>query len=137
MHVLKYAEDNSFFLSWVDDLSFLNYFKRSYFREGLRFGARTACNRTKPGEPLSLYLPDQQARCCIYINKDNLAGMVITDEEYPERMSFMIISKILKEFSEKHSKERISEISKDEELAFPQMAEYIKLYQNPQEVDKL
>lgn len=103
IHVMKWAEDNSLFLSSVDDLTFLNYFKRSYFREGLRFGARTACNRTKPGEPLSLNLPDQQAKCYIYINKQNLAGLVIADDEYPERIAFMIITKVLKEYTEKYS----------------------------------
>lgn len=98
MHLMKWAEDNSLFLSSVDDLSFVGWLQRSFFREGVRFGARTACNRSKVGEPLSLNLPESQAKCYIYVNKDKLAALVIADDQYPERVAFMIVSKLLKEF---------------------------------------
>jgi synaptobrevin family protein YKT6 len=99
MHIMKWnSENDSLFLSSVDDLSFVSWLQRSFFREGVRFGARTACNRTKVGEPLSLSLPDSQAKCYIYVNKNQLAGLVIADDQYPERIAFMIVSKLLREF---------------------------------------
>lgn len=142
MHLMKWAEDNSLFLSSVDDLSFVSWLQRSFYREGVRFGARTACNRTKIGEPLSISLNNKEGKtnegkCSIYVNKDKLAALVITDDDYPERVAFMIVSKLLKEFQEKYSTERINEVTKDEDLPFPQLQEYIKTFQDPKEVDKL
>lgn len=96
---MKWGGDNdSLFLSSADDLSFISWLQRSFFREGVRFGARTACNRTQIGEPLSLSLPDSQAKCYIYINKNKVAGVVIADDQYPERIAFIIVTKLLKDF---------------------------------------
>jgi synaptobrevin family protein YKT6 len=44
-------------------------------------------------------LPDVQAKCYVFINKYNIAAVVLADDQYPERIAFMIINQMLKEFT--------------------------------------
>lgn len=43
---------------------------------------------------MALTLPDVQAKCYIYVNKHKIAAAVIADDQYPERVAFMIISQM-------------------------------------------
>ncbi|XP_031472922.1 VAMP-like protein YKT61 [Nymphaea colorata] len=42
LHVLKWAEENSFFLSSAYDLGFVSWYQRPFYKETVNFGARTA-----------------------------------------------------------------------------------------------
>lgn len=42
LHVLKWAEEQSIFLCSAYDLSFISWYQRSFFKESVNFGARTA-----------------------------------------------------------------------------------------------
>lgn len=42
LHVLKWAEENSFFLSSAYDLSFVSWYQRPFYKDTVNFGARTA-----------------------------------------------------------------------------------------------
>jgi len=42
LHVLKWAEESSFFLSSAYDLSFVSWYQRPFYKETVTFGARTA-----------------------------------------------------------------------------------------------
>ena len=42
LHVLKWNEDNSLFLSSAYDLSFVSWYQRPFYKETVNFGARTA-----------------------------------------------------------------------------------------------
>lgn len=39
--------------------------------------------------------------CHVYVRTDNLAGVLIADHEYPQRVAHTLITKILDEFSAK------------------------------------
>ncbi len=42
LHVLKWADENSLFLSSAYDLSFVSWYQRPFYKETVNFGARTA-----------------------------------------------------------------------------------------------
>ncbi|KAF2974296.1 hypothetical protein EK904_014605, partial [Melospiza melodia maxima] len=42
--------------------------------------------------------------CHVYVRSDGLAGVVIADNEYPQRVCFTLLDKVLEEFSREVSK---------------------------------
>uniref|UniRef100_A0A803VWG5 YKT6 v-SNARE homolog n=1 Tax=Ficedula albicollis TaxID=59894 RepID=A0A803VWG5_FICAL len=55
-----------------------------------------------PSFPLSLSFPEYL--CHVYVRSDGLAGVVIADNEYPQRVCFTLLDKVLDEFSRQVSK---------------------------------
>lgn len=74
--------------------------------------------------------------CHVYVRADNLAGVVISDHEYPSRVSHTLITKILDEFSEKVPKTSWPSLQ-ERDVAFPQLHTYLTKYQNPREADAM
>ena len=48
LHVLKWADENSLFLSSAYDLSFVSWYQRPFYKETVNFGARTAAKYLLP-----------------------------------------------------------------------------------------
>ena len=42
LHVMKWGEESSLFLSSAYDLSFVSWYQRPFYKETVNFGARTA-----------------------------------------------------------------------------------------------
>lgn len=74
--------------------------------------------------------------CIVYVRADNLAGVVITDHEYPSRVSHTLITKILDEFSQKYPPSSWPNL-KERDVSFPQLNVYLAKYQNPKEADPM
>lgn len=74
--------------------------------------------------------------CVVYVRADGLAGVVITDHEYPQRVSHTLTTKILDEFSQKYPPSTWSNLS-EREVSFPQLNAYLAKYQNPREADAM
>jgi len=53
------------------------------------------------GSSCSIHLPEAQARCYITVQKDGIAFAALADDQYPERVAFMILKKMAMEFSVK------------------------------------
>lgn len=68
-----------------------------------------------------------------------LAGVVITDNEYPQNVAFDVISKMLTAFMARFSRLHWSGIGKDEidTITFPQLHEMINSFQDPTEANAL
>jgi len=47
--------------------------------------------RAKPGDRAAVNLPDAHAISYVCIDKNNLAALVIADDQYPEKVAFMVI----------------------------------------------
>lgn len=74
--------------------------------------------------------------CHVYVRGDSLAGVLISDHEYPNRVSHTLITKVLDEFAVKYSPASwpsLNEATTD----FNQMNVYLAKYQNPREADAL
>lgn len=74
--------------------------------------------------------------CHVYVRGDNLAGVVISDNEYPSRVSHTLITKILDEFAQKYSPNTLANLQ-ESDILFPQLNVYLSKYQNPKEADAM
>lgn len=74
--------------------------------------------------------------CNVYVRGDNLAGVIITDQDYPSRVSHTLITKILDEFSQRYPASSCSNLT-EREVSFPQLNTYLAKYQNPREADAM
>lgn len=72
----------------------------------------------------------------MYVRHDNLAGVVISDHEYPSRVSHTLITKILDEFAAKILPANWPNLQ-EKDVAFPQLNTYLAKYQNPREADAM
>lgn len=74
--------------------------------------------------------------CIVYVRADKLAGVVISDQEYPSRVSHTLITKILDEFSQKYAPNTWPNMN-ERDVVFPQLNTYLAKYQNPREADAM
>lgn len=51
-------------------------------------------SRSTKGSSLAISLPEAQALCYITVQKDGLAFAALADDQYPERIMFMVLKKM-------------------------------------------
>ncbi|XP_033098901.1 synaptobrevin homolog YKT6-like [Anneissia japonica] len=79
------------------DLSSFGYFQRKSVQEFMHFTSQIIVERTQLG--LRTSVKEQDYLCHAYIRNDSLAGVLIADHEYPNRVAFSLISKVLDSFA--------------------------------------
>lgn len=71
----------------------------------------------------------------MYTNLVGLSCVIICDREYPQRVAFALINRVLDDFTANHSREEW--MSTDAALSFPEMKRMLEKYQNPHEADPI
>ncbi|XP_076340692.1 YKT6 v-SNARE homolog isoform X3 [Tachypleus tridentatus] len=79
---------------------------------------------------------EQEYMCHVYVRSDNLAGVVISDHEYPHRVAHTLINLVLDEFSKKVPVTSWP-LGTNSTIAFSELDVYLTKYQNPQEADAM
>ena len=74
--------------------------------------------------------------CHVYVRGDSLAGVLISDHEYPNRVSHTLITKVLDEFAGKYPASTWPTL-KESTTDFQQINVYLAKYQNPREADAM
>ena len=64
-----------------------------------------------------------------------MAGIIISDPEYPALVAHQLLSKIVDEFLAKYPRSTFA--NSDPTLELPQLKEYIEKYQDPQQADSI
>lgn len=72
----------------------------------------------------------------VYVRADNLAGVVISDHEYPNRVAHTLITKILDEFTATVPAANWP-TANETTVDFPTLPQQLARYQNPKEADAL
>lgn len=99
-----------------------------------RFASKTIVERTQPAMRQSV---KQEAYMChVYVRSDNLAGVLIADHEYPQRVGHTLLTKILDEFTAKISAD-LWETANENTLDFSVLPSFLAKYQDPKEADAL
>jgi synaptobrevin family protein YKT6 len=93
---------------------------------------------------LAIHLPDVQALCYVYVANTKIAYAVIADDQYPERIVYLILRKMHTEFNKDLGAAKFASItgtshtiSVDQNEKWNKMETWIKEFQDPKEVDKL
>ncbi|XP_039757035.1 synaptobrevin homolog YKT6 [Pararge aegeria] len=116
------------------NLQSFSFFQKGSVQEFMTFVSKTIVERTQPASRQSVKEGEYMLQ--VYVRADNLAGVLISDHEYPNRVAHTLITKVLDEFSAKVP--ATSWATSDEtSVEFPILPEYLAKFQNPREADAL
>lgn len=71
-----------------------------------------------------------------YIREDGLGGTVITDQEYPARVAFVMLGQLLDDYVAQFG-DAWKTVTQPESIPFPKADEYLQKYQDPSAADKV
>lgn len=133
VHVYKTGALEPYLLSSADELSFCGWMERGTVREFVNFNSRLVVSRTPKEERLEIVL--EKGICYSYVTSDNIGISIIADEEYPKRVAFDLIYKIMQQLNEFifTNKINLESIQKDTNIKFKYVETVIADWQNPKE----
>lgn len=71
-----------------------------------------------------------------YARTEGVAGIIISDHEYPALVAHQVLSKVVDEFLSKYPRTAYA-ASSVASLDFPQLKDYLTKYQDPQQADSI
>ncbi|XP_063051462.1 synaptobrevin homolog YKT6-like isoform X2 [Engraulis encrasicolus] len=116
------------------DLSSFSFFQRSSVQEFMAFTCSLIVERSASGSRSSVKEKDYM--CHTYIRDDGLSVVVVADSEYPQRVAFSLIDKVLDEFTRLIDSSFWGTRSPDT-IHYTGLDPYLAKYQNPREADAL
>ncbi|GAA5951202.1 hypothetical protein JCM3765_002412 [Sporobolomyces pararoseus] len=131
----------------AQDLSSFSFYQRGAIGEFMNFFSRTVSERTPPGQRQSVQENSYTAH--VYSRQsDSLSGVIITDQEYPVRVAFSLLNKILDEFTTKIPRSTWEEKARQGRQQggktavlvneyTPQLQDYVSKYQDPKQADSI
>lgn len=119
------------------DLSSFSYWTRTSIGEHLQFASRTIAQKTSPGQRQTIdQKGDNPFIVHVYARTDGLVAVVIADKEYPLRVAFSFLNKVMDDFEKKYS-DSWKKIEKDQELTPVFLQQSLGDFQDPKSADKL
>ncbi|KAK2558391.1 Synaptobrevin-like protein YKT6 [Acropora cervicornis] len=100
------------------DLQSFGYFQRSSVKEFMQFTSQILVERTREKERASV--KEQEYVCHVFVRSDSLGGVIVSDLEYPQRVVFTLLNKVLDDFSNKFS----------HSIFWPECEKYLEDYQH-------
>jgi len=114
-------------------LSAYSRFTRNNYGEFMSVFSKTVAERTRPGQRQDV--EEQDYTFHAYGRTEGIAGIIISDHDYPALVAHQLLSKVVDEFLAKHP--RSSWANSSPTLSFPELKDYIVKYQDPQQADSI
>ncbi|QRV93127.1 Synaptobrevin [Ceratobasidium sp. AG-Ba] len=134
LSILQVNNGSSNVLASASDLSTFSFYQRSTVGEFLTFSSKTIAERTPAGQRSSV----QEKTYVFHVfNRgppENLIGVLISDEDYPVRPAFTLLTKALDEFV---TSVPSSSYANPSSISFPQLQTYVAKYQDPKQADTI
>ncbi|KAH9975287.1 snare protein YKT6 [Lactifluus volemus] len=121
-------------LSYASDLSSFSFYQRGSVAEFMTFFTKTVVERTPQGARQSVQENNYTAHVYNRGGAEQLAAVIITDQEYPVRPAFSLLSKLLDDFATKVPQ---SSFSNPSSISFPEINNYLQKYQDPRHADNI
>ncbi|TFK37041.1 snare protein YKT6 [Crucibulum laeve] len=121
-------------LSSANDLSSFSFYQKGTVSEMLTFLSKTVVERTQQGQRQSIQEKVYTAHVYNRGGAEQLAGVIVTDQEYPVRPAFALLTKLLDDFTTKVPQTSFGNPSA---ISFPEIATYIQKYQDPRQADAI
>lgn len=115
------------------DLSSFGFFQRTSVQEFMTFFSKTVAERTKAGQRQDV--EENNYVFHVYARSEGIAGVIISDKDYPVRVAYSLLNKILDEFLAQYPVTRWS--SGEPSLPFPELHTYLVKYQDPRQADTI
>uniref|UniRef100_A0A8C8H207 YKT6 v-SNARE homolog n=1 Tax=Oncorhynchus tshawytscha TaxID=74940 RepID=A0A8C8H207_ONCTS len=145
LSVLHKGATKSNLLKSAYDLSSFSFFQRSSVQEFMTFTSALIVERSAHGSRASVkeqgysynsYPLPPEYLCHVYVRNDSLSAVVIADSEYPQRVAFTLLDKVLEEFSR-----QVDSIDwpsgNPETINYKALDIHLAKYQNPREADAM
>ncbi|NXF86494.1 YKT6 protein, partial [Eubucco bourcierii] len=97
LSVLYKGDPKVLLLKAAFDVSCFSFFQRASVQEFLTFTSQLIVERSQLGTRASV--KEQEYLCHVHVRGDSLAGVVVADAEYPQRVCFTLLDKVLDDFS--------------------------------------
>ncbi|GAA6020154.1 hypothetical protein JCM10207_006278 [Rhodosporidiobolus poonsookiae] len=127
----------------AQDLSSFSFYQRGAIGEFMNFFSRTVAERTPAGQRQSVQENNYTAHAYSR-QSDSLVGVIVTDQEYPVRVAFSLLNKILDEFSTKIPRTQVEDAAnkgrqagKQNLIDYQPLNEYLQKYQDPKQADAI
>nr|XP_058152681.1 synaptobrevin homolog YKT6 isoform X1 [Dasypus novemcinctus] len=134
LSVLYKGEPKSVLLKAAYDVSSFSFFQRASVQEFMAFTSQLIVERSAKGSRASV--KEQEYLCHVYVRSDSLAGVVIADGEYPSRVAFTLLEKVLDEFSKQV--DRVDwPVGSPATIPYAALDHHLSKYQNPREADPM
>lgn len=140
-------------LSNANDLSSFSFYQKASGGEFMTFFSRTVAERTPQGQRQTIQENSYTAHVynrggseCLAGNLPNIsslsaeslhqvwAAVIITDQEYPVRPVFSLLTKLLEDFTTKVPQ---SSFTNPASISFPEINTYLQKYQDPTNADPI
>ncbi|XP_070325965.1 synaptobrevin homolog YKT6-like isoform X2 [Odocoileus virginianus] len=131
LSVLCKGECKTVLLKAAYDGSSFSFSQRPSVQEFMTFTSPLMVERSGKGSRASV--KEQEHLCHVYVRNDSLAGVVIADSEYPSRLAFSLLEKVLDEFSKV---DRVDwPAGSPDTTQHTGLDSHLSRYQNPREAD--
>lgn len=131
--ILKNEQKPAHELCVEKDLSSYSRFTRDNYGQFMSVFSQTVAERTKPGQRQDI--EEKSYTFHAYGRTEGVAGIIISDPDYPALVAHQLLSKVIDEFLSKYPRTAFANSSP--KLDFPQLKEYIVKYQDPQQADSI
>lgn len=111
-----------------EELNTFSFFQRKTVREFLKFTAEVIVSRTNVEQRIRVQ--EKEYFCHCFVRSDYLSAVLISDDEYPQRVAFTLLSKILDEY-----KAHTSSSAAPHNTVW--LDDLLFKYQNPREADSM
>ncbi|KAI9760153.1 MAG: hypothetical protein M4579_001873 [Chaenotheca gracillima] len=117
------------------DLTSYSRFTRENYGEFMSVFSKTVAERTRPGQRQDV--EEKSYTFHAYGRTEGVAGIIISDHDYPALVAHQLLSKVVDEFLSKHPRSSFSGPTPQSTFSFPELKEYITKYQDPQQADSI
>lgn len=128
------AEVEPICLGLAAELSSFGYFQRASVKEMLSFLSKTIVQRTTAGQRQTVKQEDYY--CHVHVKDGGIAGVAVTDKDYPTIAAFSVISKSVEEFMQQAG-DSWQTATTDGAQAVSVVESSLMKYQDPVAADKL
>jgi len=84
-------------LKAASDLASFGFFQRGSVGEFMKFTSKMVVERSARATRTSV--KEQEYMCHVYVRGDGLSGVLVSDQEYPNRVAHSLINRLLDEFA--------------------------------------
>ncbi|KAF2761193.1 synaptobrevin [Pseudovirgaria hyperparasitica] len=123
----------------VKDLSSYGFLQKNAVGEFMTVFSKGVAEGIKPGQRHDA--EQEQYVFHAYGRSEGIAGIIISDSQYPSLVAHQLLSKITDEFLTKHPRATFATLTQDSvpvgTYRFPELDEYIRKYQDPEQADNI
>ncbi len=132
--ILYKGDPSAHILKSAHDLASFSFFQRGSVQEFITFTSKVLTERTEIGGRQSV--KEAEYMCHVFVRSDSLAGVCVSDHEYPHRVAHGLLAKVLDDFAAQVPRAQWPAGTEVPGFSGP-LDTYLSKYQTPETADPL